>query len=116
VEIQRFSSQDILQQIVDASGLYFTTTSLGKTVLDESQPQFIGTCAGPASPAVTRAVMAACDCPIALGTIITDDYLDIMKSSFGKMIEVTDEETRCVEPQGKCPLETTLEMSPLEWL
>ena len=94
VEIHRFGLQDVLQQIVDASGLYFTTTSLGKTVLDESQPQFIGTYAGPASPALTRAVMAATDCPIALGTIITDDYLDIMKSSFGQIIEVTDEETR----------------------
>lgn len=94
VEIQRFGLQDTLQQIVDASGLYFTTTSLGKTVLDEKQLKFIGTYAGPASPALTRAVMAATDCPIALGTIITDDYLDIMKSSFGQMIEVTDEEAR----------------------
>jgi indolepyruvate decarboxylase len=94
VEIQRFGLQDTLEQIVEASGLYFTTTSLGKTVLDESQSQFIGTYAGPASPALTRAVMAATDCPVALGTIITDDYLDIMKSSFGQMIEVTDEEAR----------------------
>ena len=31
-----------LQQIVDASGLPFTTTSLGKTVLDEAQPRFVG--------------------------------------------------------------------------
>lgn len=94
VEIQRFGLQDTLQTLVDSSGLYFTTTSLGKTVLDESQRQFIGTYAGPASPALTRAVMKATDCPIALGTIITDDYLDIMQSSFGNMIEVTDEETR----------------------
>lgn len=94
VEIQRFGLQATLQQIVDASGLPFTTTSLGKTVLDESQPRFVGTYAGPASPAITRAVMAATDCPIALGTIITDDYLDIMKSSFGAMIEATEGETR----------------------
>ena len=94
VEIQRFGLQDALQQLIDLSGLHFTTTSLGKTVLDEAQPRFIGTFAGPASPALTRAVMAATDCPIALGTIITDDYLDIMASSFGKMIEVTDEVVR----------------------
>lgn len=94
VEIQRFGLQATLQRIVDASGLPFTTTSLGKTVLDETQPQFVGTYAGPASPALTRAVMKATDCPIALGTIITDDYLDIMKSSFGQMIEVNDSETR----------------------
>lgn len=94
VEIQRYGLQDAVQALVDSSGLPFTTTSVGKTVLDESQPQFIGTYAGPASPALTRAVMAATDCPIALGTIITDDYLDIMKASFGTMIEVTDEEAR----------------------
>ncbi len=94
VEIQRYGLQDTLQELVDASGLHFTTTSLGKTVLDEAQPRFIGTYAGPASPAITRAVMAATDCPIALGTIITDDYLDIMKAKFGDMIEVTDQEAR----------------------
>jgi indolepyruvate decarboxylase len=94
VEVRRFGLQDTLQQIVDASGLYFTTTSLGKTLLDETQPQFVGTYAGPASPALTRAVMTATDCPIALGTIITDDYLDIMASSFGAMIEVNDQEAR----------------------
>jgi indolepyruvate decarboxylase len=94
VEIQRYGLQDLLQEVVDTSGLPFTTTSLGKTVLDESQPAFIGTYAGPASLPLTRAVMAATGCPIALGTIITDDYLDIMGSAFGKMIEVTDEEVR----------------------
>src|SRR4051812_5148441 len=94
VEVRRFGLQDTLQQIVDASGLFFTTTSLGKTILDESQSRFIGTYAGPASPALTRAVMKATDCPIALGTIVTDDYLDIMASTFGAMIEVNDEEAR----------------------
>lgn len=94
VEVGRFGLQGMLQQIVDASGLYFTTTSLGKTVLEERQHQFIGTYAGPASPALTRAVMNATDCPIALGTIITDDYLGIMASSFGTMIEVNDENAR----------------------
>jgi len=94
VEIQRFGLQDTLQQIVDASGLCFTTTSLGKTVLDEAQPQFIGTYAGPASPAITRGGMAAADCIITLGAIITDDYLNIMKSSFGRMIEVNRQEDR----------------------
>lgn len=95
VEIQRFGLQDLLQQIVDASGMFFTTTSLGKTVLDETQKQFAGTYAGPASPVLTRAVMdKATDCIIALGAIITDDYLNIMASSYGRMIAVNDEEAR----------------------
>lgn len=95
VEVQRLGLQDTLQQIVDASGLYFTTTSLGKTVLDESQPRFIGTYAGPASPPLTWTVMDdVSDCVVALGTIVTDDYLNIMSSSFAEMIEVNDEEAR----------------------
>ncbi len=94
IEIQRYGLHDLAQQLVDASGLPFTTTSLGKTVLDEAQPRFIGTYAGPASPAVTRAAMAACDLPVALGTIITDDYLNIMASSFAEMIAAADGEVR----------------------
>jgi indolepyruvate decarboxylase len=93
-EVQRFGLQDVVQKIVDASGLPFTTTSLGKTVLDERQPQFIGTYAGAASVDLTRQTMASCDCLIALGTIITDDYLDIMKTLFGQMVEITDVEAR----------------------
>jgi indolepyruvate decarboxylase len=94
VDIQRFGLQDLMQSIVDASGLPFTTTSLGKTVLDEAQDAFIGTYADAASPGFTREAMKKTDCPIALGTIITDDYLPIMKSKFGEMIEVNDEEAR----------------------
>ncbi len=94
VEIQRFGLQSLFQQLVDASGMFFSTTSLGKTVLDENQPAFIGTYAGPASPALTNKIMEVCDCPIALGTVITDDYLDIMAAEYGAMIEVTDEEAR----------------------
>jgi indolepyruvate decarboxylase len=94
VEIQRYRLQGLLQQIIDASGLYFTTTSLGKTILDESHQSFIGTYAGPASLKLTRAVMEESDCIICTGTIITDDYLDIMKSSYEKMIEVNDELAR----------------------
>jgi indolepyruvate decarboxylase len=99
VQIQRLGLQGVLQRLVDASGMPFTTTSLGKTVLDESQKSFIGTYSGPASPALTRAVMKATDCPVALGTIITDDYLNIMAStdkggSYEKMVEVNLEEAR----------------------
>jgi len=110
VEIQRYGLQDLLQQVVDASGLFFTTTSLGKTILDERQPQFIGTYAGPASPALTRAVMALTDCPITLGAVITDDYLDIMAADYGDMIAVDDETTRVgYEHYGRVVMKDFLE-------
>jgi indolepyruvate decarboxylase len=94
VEIQRFGLQDSLKKLIAASGLFWTTTSLGKTILDETGAQFIGTYADAASPAITRAIMLATDCILTLGAIVTDDYLPIMASSFGKMIEVNDEEAR----------------------
>ncbi len=94
VQIARFGLRDTLQKLIDSSGLPFTTTSLGKTILDEAQPQFIGTYASQASPPATWNFMQAADCILALGTIITDDYLAIMASSYGAMIEVTAEEVR----------------------
>jgi indolepyruvate decarboxylase len=86
--------QKLAQELVDATGIPFTTTSLGKTVLDESQPLFAGTYAGPASPPFTNDLVTNSDCVVALGTIITDDYLALMASSFAKMIRVSHGETR----------------------
>lgn len=94
VEIQRFGLQKSLQKLIDAGGMFWTTTSLGKTILNEKHRQFIGTYADAASPAITRAVMGATDCILTLGAIVTDDYLPIMASSFGRMIEINDEEAR----------------------
>jgi indolepyruvate decarboxylase len=94
VEIHRFGLQALAQKLVGLSGLSFTTTSLAKTVLDESQTAFAGTYAGPASPDSTNNLMLESDCIVALGTIITDDYLAIMASSFSKMIRVSHGETR----------------------
>lgn len=94
VELQRYGLQALAQQIVEITGIPFTTTSLAKTVLDESHPLFAGTYAGPASPPSTNSLMKASDCVLALGTIITDDYLELMASSFQKMVRVSHDETR----------------------
>jgi len=94
VEVQRLGLQKLAQELIDATGIPFTTTSLGKTVLDEGQPLFAGTYAGPASPPFTNELVTKSDCVLALGTIITDDYLGVMASSFSKMIRVSHGETR----------------------
>jgi indolepyruvate decarboxylase len=94
VEIQRFGLQSLVQRLVEATGIPFTTTSLGKTVLDEAQPFFAGTYAGPASTPETNRLVLESDCLIALGTIVTDDYLQIMSTSFTKMVRVSQGETR----------------------
>jgi indolepyruvate decarboxylase len=94
IELQRFGLQAWAQQIVDTTRIPFTTTSLAKTVLDESQPLFAGTYAGPASVPSTNDLVTASDCVIALGTIITDDYLGLMAASYSTMIRVSHGETR----------------------
>jgi indolepyruvate decarboxylase len=94
IELQRFGLQPYAQRLVDATGVPFTTASLAKTVLDEAQPLFAGTYAGPASVPYTNDLVTSSDCVIALGTIITDDYLALMASSFSTMIRVSHGETR----------------------
>jgi indolepyruvate decarboxylase len=94
VELLRFGLAGLLQQIVDASGFLYTTTSLGKTVLDEKGDKFIGTYSDAASiPAVIDTVTKS-DCILALGTIITDDYLVLVESKYASMVRASTEEIR----------------------
>jgi indolepyruvate decarboxylase len=94
VELQRQGLQQLAQDLMDGTGIPFTTTSLGKTLLDERSPLFAGTYAGPASPDSTNDLVTASDCICALGAIITDDYLALMADSFAQMIRVSSGETR----------------------
>lgn len=94
VEVLRFGLSDTLQQLIDASGFLYTTTTLGKTVLDEKGEKFIGTYSDAASiPSVIETVTNA-DCIITLGTIMTDDYLWFIENKYAQMILCTNETTR----------------------
>ncbi|MCU1328640.1 MAG: indolepyruvate decarboxylase [Bryobacterales bacterium] len=94
VELLRFGLADLLRDIVHSSGFLYTTTTLGKTVLDEKGHNFIGTYSDAASiPAVIEAVDNS-DCIIALGTIISDDYLKLIETKYGSMVRISAEETR----------------------
>ncbi|MEO8532154.1 MAG: thiamine pyrophosphate-dependent enzyme [Flavobacterium sp.] len=94
VEILRHDLSDQLKELIKQSGLLYTTTSLGKTVLDEKGDKFIGTYSDQASiPEVIRLVEAS-DCILSLGTIITDDYLWLVENKFPDMIQATTQEMR----------------------
>lgn len=86
VEILRFGLSDLLKQIIDASGFLYTTTTLGKTVLDEKGDKFIGTYADAASIESVQDVVHASDCVLTLGAIITDDYLAFIESRYADMV------------------------------
>ncbi|HXB20198.1 MAG TPA: thiamine pyrophosphate-dependent enzyme [Candidatus Solibacter sp.] len=94
VEVLRFGLSGLLQQIIDASGFIYTTTSLGKTVLDETGDKFAGTYSDAASIVSVRDLVQQADCFLTLGTIITDDYLWFIENKYADMVLATTDEIR----------------------
>ncbi len=94
VEVLRQGLSGLLQQIIDASGFLYTTTTLGKTVLDEKGDKFIGTYSDAASISSVLELVEQADCFLTLGAIITDDYLWFIENKYADMVLATTEETR----------------------
>jgi indolepyruvate decarboxylase len=94
VEVLRYGLSDLLQKIIDASGFLYTTTTLGKTVLDEKGDKFIGTYSDAASISSVLELVTQADCFLTLGTIITDDYLVFIESKYADMVLATTGEIR----------------------
>lgn len=94
VEVLRHGLSGLLQEIIDASGMLYTTTTLGKTVLDEGGKKFIGTYADQASIPNVLSIVGESDCVISLGTILTDDYLWFMENKYSAMVLASTEEVR----------------------
>ncbi|HWZ02697.1 MAG TPA: thiamine pyrophosphate-dependent enzyme [Mucilaginibacter sp.] len=94
VEVLRHGLSNLLQQIIDASGMLYTTTSEGKTVLDEKGDKFIGTYSDAASIHKVHELVTDADCFLSFGTIITDDYLVFIESKYADMVLATTEQIR----------------------
>jgi indolepyruvate decarboxylase len=94
VEVIRHGLSDLLAQIIDASGFLYTTTTLGKTVLDEKGDKFVGTYSDAASIQSVRDLVTQADCFLTLGTIMTDDYLWFVENKYADMVLATTEQIR----------------------
>jgi len=94
VEILRHGLSGLLQELIDASGFLYTTTSLGKTVLDENSSRFIGTYSDAASNSNVMDTVTNADCILTLGTIITDDYNVFVSTKYANMVLATTEQVR----------------------
>jgi len=94
VEVLRHGLAPLLQQIIDASGFLYTTTTLGKTVLDEGGDKFIGTYADAASIDSVVKTVAESDCFLTLGTIMTDDYLFFIENQYPNVVLANTEQVR----------------------
>jgi indolepyruvate decarboxylase len=72
VELIRFRLQAAFARLLERSGLPYATMPLGKALLDESHPQFIGLYQGDRSRAYVRRRVETADCVLAVGALMTD--------------------------------------------
>jgi TPP-dependent 2-oxoacid decarboxylase len=72
VELIRFKLQKDFAGLLDQTGFPYVTMMLGKTVLSEHHPQFIGLFEGDRSRDYVRQRVESADCILQLGTMMTD--------------------------------------------
>ncbi len=72
MELKRFKLQKAFAGFLDKSGLPFVTTMLGKTVVSEHHPQFIGLYEGDRSREYVRTRVESADCIVQLGALMSD--------------------------------------------
>jgi indolepyruvate decarboxylase len=72
VELVRFKLQNEFAGLLGKSGFPFTTMMLGKAVLSEHHPQFIGLFEGDRSREYVRDRVESADCLLQLGAVMTD--------------------------------------------
>jgi TPP-dependent 2-oxoacid decarboxylase len=72
IEVHRFGLQNEVLALLEKTGLPFFTGVLGKSVLSEKHPQFIGVYSGVMSSDTVRDFVQNADCLLLLGPMITD--------------------------------------------
>lgn len=72
VELIRFKLQKTFARFLDKTGFPYVTMMLGKTVLSEHHPQFIGLFEGDRSRDYVRKRVESADCVLQLGALMTD--------------------------------------------
>lgn len=72
VEIERFGLMDGLRRLVEKLNLPVATSLMGKAVLPENHPNFIGTYLGKLGPEPVRESLEQSDCVLALGMLFSD--------------------------------------------
>ncbi|HEY9162674.1 MAG TPA: thiamine pyrophosphate-binding protein [Desulfomonilia bacterium] len=72
IEIHRYNLQEEVLALLEKTGMPFFTGILGKSVLSEKHPQFIGVYTGGMSKDYVRNTVHNSDCLLLLGPMITD--------------------------------------------
>ncbi len=77
VEVHRFGLQGLLLALIEKANIPFASTILGKSVMSEQHPLYLGVYEGAMGPADVRDYVESSDCVVMLGTFMTDINLGI---------------------------------------
>jgi indolepyruvate decarboxylase len=96
VEIHRFGLQEEAVKLAEDSGIPMAATMLGKGVVSETHPQYMGLYEGALGHDEVTKYVEASDCVLMLGTFMTDINLGIYTAELdlGDCIYITSEECR----------------------
>jgi indolepyruvate decarboxylase len=81
VEIHRFALQDALLELVERTGFPVAATILGKSVLSEMHPQYLGVYEGAMGREDVRLAVEEADCVLILGAFMTDINLGVFTAN-----------------------------------
>jgi indolepyruvate decarboxylase len=96
VEIHRFGLQDLLVELAERSQVPITTTMLGKSVIRETHPLFVGLYEGAMGREEVTQFVEESDCVILLGEFMTDINMGIYTANLApsRCIFATSEQLR----------------------
>ncbi len=77
VEVHRFGLQDQVLKLAEAAGIPMAATMLGKGVVAETHPLYMGLYEGALGPKEVTRYVEASDCVVMLGTFMTDINLGV---------------------------------------
>jgi indolepyruvate decarboxylase len=84
VEVHRFGLADELARLAEASGIPVAVTILGKSVISEKHPYFLGVYEGAMGRQEVRTAVEAADCLLMLGTVPSDVNLGIFTAEIDR--------------------------------
>ncbi len=93
VEVHRFGLQDELLKLIAKTNIPVAATILGKSVIGENHPRYLGIYEGAMGRDAVRAYVESSDCVVLLGFFMTDINLGIYTAKLdpGKSITATSE-------------------------
>jgi indolepyruvate decarboxylase len=96
VELHRHGLTDLAVAIAEKFNIPIAATLLSKSVISETNPNYIGVYSGGLSEAACQAYVESSDCAILLGAFITDVFLGLFTASLDRKncILATTEKTR----------------------